>query len=95
VVRLAGSASVLNGTLTLTGVNNHLTDALETTIQIRGASASQARGMTLTGPDIHAHNDFTNPNGVKPQPLSVTASGNTLRVTIPAASVVKIQATLS
>ena len=29
VTRLAGSASVLNGTLTLTGVNNHLTDALD------------------------------------------------------------------
>ncbi|MGA7413462.1 MAG: alpha-L-arabinofuranosidase C-terminal domain-containing protein [Bryobacteraceae bacterium] len=94
VVRLAGSASVLNGTLTLTGVNNHLTDALETTIQLRGASASQARAVALTGPDIHAHNDFTTPNAVKPQALAVTASGDTLRVTIPAASVVKIQAPL-
>jgi len=67
---------------------------LETTIQLRGANASQARAVALTGPDIHAHNDFANPNGVKPQPLAVTASGSTLRVTIPAASVVKIQAAL-
>ena len=95
VTRLAGSASLLNGTLTITGVNNHLTEALETTVQLHGASAKDARGWALTGPDVHAHNDFTTPDQVKPQTLAVTASGSTLRVTLPAASVVKIQAALA
>jgi len=94
VVRLAGSASVASGRLTLTAVNNSVTDALETTIQLRGGSAKEARGEVLTASDIHAHNDFANPEAVKPGPLTVEAAGGSLRVKIPAASVVKIQADL-
>jgi alpha-L-arabinofuranosidase len=94
VVRLAGSASVAKDRLTLTAVNNSLTDALETTIQLRGGSAKEARGEVLTASDIHAHNDFANPEAVKPESLTVETAGGLLRVRIPAASVVKIQADL-
>jgi alpha-N-arabinofuranosidase len=95
VVRLAGSASVANRSLTLTAVNNSLTDPLETTIQLRGGTAKEARGRVLTASDIHAHNDFANPDAVKPTSLAVEAAGASLRVKIPTASVVKIQAELA
>jgi alpha-N-arabinofuranosidase len=94
VVRLAGSASTANRRLTLTAVNNSLTDSLDTTIQLRGGTAREARGEVLTGPDIHAHNDFAHPETVKPESLNVEAAGGSLRVRIPAASVIKIQADL-
>jgi len=54
-----------------------------------------ARATVLSGPDIHDHNDFSQPERVKPAPARVEASGSELRIRIPAASVIKIQAELA
>jgi alpha-L-arabinofuranosidase len=40
---------------------------------------------------MHAHNTFENPNAVKSSPLSVDVAGGMVNVTLPAASVVKIE----
>ena len=95
VVRLAGSASRSGNTLTVTAAHTHLTEPLDTAIRISGATAKSARASVLSGPDIHAHNDFSQPDRVKPASASVEASGNQLHIRIPAASVVKIQAELA
>jgi alpha-N-arabinofuranosidase len=95
VVRLAGSASRSGNTLTITAAHTHLTEPLDTSIGISGGSVKNARAIVLTGPDIHAHNDFSNPDTVKPAAAQVDASGSDLRMRIPPAAVVKIQAELA
>ena len=64
-------------------------------IGISGGTVKNARAIVLTGPDIHAHNDFSNPDTVKPATAQVDASGSDLRMRIPPAAVVKIQAELA
>ncbi len=94
LVGLAGSASVNGNVLTVTAVNTGLTDQVESGIRVVGGSVTSAAGTVLTGPDVHAHNDFSGPDRVKPAALAVRGSGGELQVTIPAASVVKISAKL-
>lgn len=95
VVRLAGSASRSGNLLTLTAAHTHLTDPLDTAIYVSGGVVKIARALVLSGPDVHAHNDFSQPSRVKPAPAQVEASGSELRMRIPAASVIKIQADLA
>ncbi|HBY64430.1 MAG TPA: alpha-L-arabinofuranosidase [Solibacterales bacterium] len=95
VARLAGSASLAGRTLTLTAVNTSLTEPLPAVVHLHGGAAKEARGESLAAADIHVHNNFQQPNAVKPQPLTVDASaGGALRVTLPPMSVVKLQAIL-
>jgi alpha-N-arabinofuranosidase len=95
VTRLAGSASRSGKILTITAAHTHLTDPLDTAIRISGGTVKSARATLLSGPDIHAHNDFSRPDTVKPTPAKVEATGSELRMVIPPASVIKIQAELS
>jgi alpha-N-arabinofuranosidase len=95
MVRLAGSASRANGRLTLTAVNLSLTDALATTVAVEGANPADVQAWALTGPDIHAHNNFASPDAVKPKSLETRVAGKAVQVTLPAASVIKIQARLA
>ena len=95
VVRLAGSASRSGNTLTITASHTHLTEPLDTSIGVSGGSIKSARAMVLTGPDIHAHNDFTHPNDVRPASASIEGEGRELRMRIPPASVIKIRAELA
>jgi alpha-N-arabinofuranosidase len=44
-------------------------------------------GQVLTAPDIDAHNTFTQPDAVKPAPVSVAASGGKIVVKLPAKAV--------
>ncbi|MCS7023797.1 MAG: alpha-L-arabinofuranosidase [Bryobacteraceae bacterium] len=95
VVRLAGSASLRSDQLVITAVNVSLSDPLEARILVPGANQlDQPQAMVLTTADIHAHNDFQNPDGVRPQAGKVSASGRELRLTLPPMSVVRIQARL-
>jgi len=50
---------------------------------------------SLSGADIHAHNNIAQPEAVKPKILETRLDGNALRDTLPPASVVKIQAQLT
>jgi alpha-N-arabinofuranosidase len=58
-------------------------------VTIAGAS-----GTALTASDMHAHNTFENPDAVKTGPLSVSVNGEILNVSIPAASVIKLEITI-
>ncbi len=89
-----GSASRKGNTVTLTMINPSLTGPSETQIALRGTSATRATGTVLASSDMHAHNTFEQPNFVKSAALPVTASGDTLTVTIPPASVNKLEITL-
>jgi alpha-L-arabinofuranosidase len=91
---LNGSASRKGNTVTLTMVNPSLSSPLDTQIALRGGDATAATGMVLNASDMHAHNTFDQPNAVKSVPLAVSVNGGLLTVTIPPASVTKIQAML-
>ncbi len=93
---LSGSASIKGKTLTLTVVNPHLSKPATTEIAVRGTSVTAAKGTVLAEKDVHAHNDFANPNAVKPSSVSGLApSGGKLVHTFPPASVTALEITLA
>jgi alpha-N-arabinofuranosidase len=92
---LRGSASVSGKKLTLTVVNPHPSQAIETEIVARGASIAGGSGRVLTNSDIHAHNDFQNPETVKPKPTSVSPSLGKLVYSFAPASVTVLSLTLA
>jgi alpha-N-arabinofuranosidase len=97
---LSGSASIATGgngkQLTLTVVNPHIDRPLTTEVAIRGASIASVKGTVLASKDVHDHNDFANPNAVKPVPATTAQpTGGRLLHTFPAASVTTLQITLS
>ncbi|ADW70746.1 alpha-N-arabinofuranosidase [Granulicella tundricola] len=97
---LSGSASIAttgNGkVMTLTVVNPHLDQPITTEIVIPGVTIASVTGEVLTAPDIHAHNDFTHPNAVHPEPAKLgTPSGGRLIHTFPPASVTALSLILA
>jgi alpha-N-arabinofuranosidase len=92
---LAGSASLNNKTLFVTAVNPDTTQAHETEIAIRGAAVSAGKMSVLTGPDIHAYNNFSNHDSVVPRPGDVKVTRAGAVVTAPPASVIAVQLDLS
>jgi alpha-L-arabinofuranosidase len=71
---LGGSATLKDRVLTLTVVNPHVTEPRDAEIAIRGAApGAAAKGVTITAPDIHAHNTFAEPHAVQPREVTVTA----------------------
>lgn len=94
---LNGSASLQGKTLTLTVVNPHLTDSLDTQVVLRGgATAVSATAEVLGGGmDVHTHNTFAEPNNVVTSKASVQTSGSVLHFVFPPSSVVKITAQLT
>lgn len=69
---LNGSASINGKTVTLTAVNPHAKNVVETEINIGGATISGASARILSAPDIHARNSFEDPNGLVPRNEAVT-----------------------
>jgi alpha-N-arabinofuranosidase len=93
---LSGSASLNGKSLTLTVVNPHLDKPMTTEVAIRGASIASAKGTVLHSADIHDHNDFANPNTVKPTAATVASpSSGKLVHTFPPASVTTLQIALA
>jgi alpha-L-arabinofuranosidase len=96
---LSGSASISPTNpklLTLTVVNPHIDLPVTTEIAVAGASISSSTGQVLAEQDVHAHNDFSHPNAVHPNPARTAAStGGRLTHTFPPASVTTLQLTLS
>ena len=84
---LLGSASLRDGTLTLSVVNTHIDTAVEAGIQVRGAGIREATTTTLTAPEIRAHNTFDAPDTVVPATTRVDLGGKAGRHTFPPASV--------
>jgi alpha-N-arabinofuranosidase len=92
---LNGSASRKGNVVTLTMVNSDLANPSDAQIALNGATIASATGTVLAATDMHAHNDFNHPDAVKSASLSVTVNGGTLTVSIPSASVSKLEITLA
>jgi len=90
-----GSASVKGKQLTLTVTNSSMNDARETEIVVRGARVASATASVLATKDVHSHNTFESPNAVLPRDAVVKVSGETVAFRFEAASVTKLQITLS
>jgi alpha-N-arabinofuranosidase len=84
---LSGSASISGKNMTLTVVNPHASRALEAEIVVRGTSIVGGSGKVLTDTDLHAHNDFRNPNMLHPEPINVKLDGSRVIHRFPPASV--------
>lgn len=91
---LHGSASVKDGTLTLTVVNPHATEHRETEIVLRHAASTSVEATVLSNPDIHAHNTFDHPDAVSTTTQKSAASGGSLRFIFAPASVTKLRMSL-
>jgi alpha-N-arabinofuranosidase len=91
---LGGSASRKGNIVTLTMVNPSLKGPYETQVALRGATVSRVTGTVLASSDMHAHNTFDEPETVKTAPLNVSLDGEFLNLTIPAASVTKLEINL-
>jgi alpha-N-arabinofuranosidase len=91
---LNGSASRKDRVVTLTIVNPDLSKTVETQIALPGAAITSASGTVLAARDMHAHNTFDQPNAVTPATLAVALRGDLLNVSIPAASVTKLDVVL-
>jgi len=91
---LNGSASRKNQVVTLTIVNPDLSKTVDTEIALRGAAVASASGTVLAAIDIHAHNTFDQPNAVTSKALAVAVGGSLLNVSLPAASVTKLNIVL-
>jgi alpha-L-arabinofuranosidase len=90
VPRLAGSASLKHGELTLSIVNSHATEPAEALIDLRGGSCRDVEVTTLADKDLKIHNTFDAPEQLVPQTKSVQVNGQ-WRHTFPAASVTVIR----
>ena len=91
---LNGSASRKGNIVTLTMVNPALSSPSDTQVALRGADAKSVSGIVLAANDMHAHNTFEQPDAVKSAPLNATVSGGMVTVTLPPASVAKLEITL-
>ena len=92
---LNGSASRKGNTVTITLVNPDVNSPKQTQVALQGAKGNSAKGTVLTANDIHSHNTWGQPDNVKPAALAVDLRGESLMVTLPAASVTKLEVELS
>jgi alpha-N-arabinofuranosidase len=92
---LNGSASRKGNLVTLTAVNPDLTQPSQTQIAIRGAAIARSAATVLASGDMHAHNTFENPDAVKTASLESSVTAGILNVSIPPASVIKLEIMLS
>ena len=91
---LNGSASRKGNVVTLTLVNTDLLASTQTQVSMRGLNIRSGKGWVLAAADMHAHNTFENKNAVKLADLRVDLSEKMLNVSIPPASVTKLELTL-
>ena len=84
---LNGSASLADGTLTLSVVNPHATDRAESAIRILGAGAFRIESAkVLTAGDIHAHNRLDEQPEVRPAEAQMAGEGAEFGCVFPARS---------
>jgi alpha-L-arabinofuranosidase len=80
--------------VTLTIVNPDFSKTMETQIALRGSTVARVSGTVLASSDMHAHNTFDQPNAVMPATLPVALGGGLLNVSIPPASVIRVDVSL-
>lgn len=89
---LSGSASIREKRVTITLTNPSLDAPITTRIRFAGgARATEGRGTVLTHSDMRARNTFEDTDEVKPSPLPVKVSGESVVVEIPKQSVAAIE----
>jgi alpha-N-arabinofuranosidase len=81
------------GEVLLTLTNLHPNQAVTLDCDISGMDVSSVRGTILVDDDITAHNTFDAPNRVQPKPFTGAGivDGGTLKLDVPAASVIALQ----
>ncbi|HEY4115319.1 MAG TPA: alpha-L-arabinofuranosidase C-terminal domain-containing protein [Rhizomicrobium sp.] len=88
----ASAARTAAGGLVIALVNIDPHRAAHIAATIAGASVAKVSGTIITADTMDAHNTFSRPDVVKPQPFSAASvSGGTLQVNLPAKSVVVLQ----
>lgn len=87
---LNGSASVSGKRVIVTMVNPSVTEARETEIVLRGATPASATATVLAARQMNAHNSFESPDVVTPAPAGIRVGGGRAMLTVPPASVVKV-----
>jgi alpha-N-arabinofuranosidase len=92
---LNGSASIKGKRVTLTAVNSDLNQAVETEVQVQGTHVQNAAGTIIAAGDMHAHNTFDQPDVVHSTPHPVSPKADHVRVTIPPASVFRLEIDLT
>ncbi len=92
---LVGSASMQGKQLVLTAANPHVSEPCTAEIVTPGARIAAGEATTLSGPDIHAHNTFREPNAVEPKNAPVTPGKAGLVYSFPPASVTRLRLTLA
>ena len=90
---LSGTASRnQQGKVHISLTNVDLQNAQEVSITLQGINAKQVSGEILTSANIADHNTFDKPELVKPAVFSgATIIGNTLKVKLPAKSIVTLE----
>ena len=95
IFRLAGSASRSGKDLFLTLVHSHVTEPLEVSIRVAGASVSAARRTAIHHAALNAHNTFERPAEVAPVAGDVPAQGTEARIVLEPASISRIDLKLA
>ena len=86
---VTASASVRDGKLTITMTNASLNDSAAIESSISGMKVSKASARVLTN-EVHACNDFDDPDHVTPVAHPVSVADNTLTLELPPCSVVSV-----
>jgi alpha-N-arabinofuranosidase len=93
---LSGSASIREGTLTITLTNPSVDRPVTARIRMTGGRQPvEARGTALTHDDMRGRNTFEDPDAVRPGSLAATVTGNALSVTLPRHSVAALEIRLT
>jgi alpha-L-arabinofuranosidase len=82
------SASQSQDTILLTLVNQDQLEDTDAVIRFRGTEPVSATAIALSGSGVRAQNTRENPDAVSPRPWNATIDHATIRVRLPAASVV-------
>jgi alpha-N-arabinofuranosidase len=94
--RVAGSASVGDDhRLVVTLVHTHASEPFDLAIELKGGSARSIDWTVLNHSDLNAHNTFESPNSVVPAKAKTDATGSSLQVTLPPASVNRLEIRLA
>ena len=88
---LNGSASLKGKVVTLTVVHPGLDKPMDTQIAVNGTRISHVSATALAASDMHAHNSFDAPDTVKPVALHAEVTDGLVAVSLPPASVVKLE----
>lgn len=86
---ISSSASVKDGKMTITLTNTSISDEAGVEIDIAGFTFSKASARILTD-EVHAYNDFDNPERVGIEDMAVKAEGSRITLELPACAVVCI-----